>query len=252
MTDAEKWVRENSRARGSAWSVMLALGEMADRCVAVCTADQVERSALISRRELYRALLAQEEIGEIKRLSKVGSNKQVRAFHFSKLSCASLREFPNPLCPRKLSRLSAPVPDLRIGNGSCAKTMLPFPTTRASQDECEECQGTGWRRIARLDGEAGEVVIRCRHEIAAIVGRRWGIAPDSRDDLVSYVLPAEGPRALPATQDSFDWDRAQVVLQKASLEQWVSDNGVFTPDGPEAKREGLPPSNVIFFQRRSA
>jgi hypothetical protein len=252
MTDAEKWVRENSKARGSAWSVMLALGELADRCVAVCTADQVERSARISRRELYRALLAQEEMGEIKRLSKVGSNKQLRAFHFSKLSCANLREFPNPLCPRKLSRLSAPVPDLRIGNGSCAKTMLPFPTTRTSQEECEECQGSGWRRIARPDGEAGEVAIRCRHEITAIVGRRWGIAPDSRDDLVRYVLPPEAPRALPTTQDSFDWDRAQAVLQKARLEQWANDNGVHTADGPEVKREGSPPSNVICFQRKSA
>jgi hypothetical protein len=221
MTDAERWVREHSQAKGSAWSVMLALAALADRCVAACTADQLESGARISRRELYRALLAQEELDEIERLSKVGSNKQLRAFHFARISCASTWGVSHPLCPRKQS----PVPDLRIRNGSCAKKMLPFTRTSFSQEDCEECSGTGWRRIGRPDGEPGEVVIRCQHELAAMVGGRWK-KPDSRDDPTWHPWLTEENSTPAAKQESFDWGRAALEAQMISLEEWGRANGV--------------------------
>ncbi len=243
MTVAERWVRENSKAAGSAWSLMLALSARAQGCVVVASAEQMITDARISRRELYRALLAQEELGEIERLSKVGSNKQLRAFHFPKFSCANTLAGSHPLCPRKQS----PVPDLRIGNGSCANGMLPFPMQDFSPEECEECRGTGYKRTPRPDGIPGEVAVRCNHELAAVVGGRWKKL-DLQNDPTWRPRFAQENGTPAAQQESFDWSRAELDVQKTRFERRCRELGISVREDEQQKAERL--KNVVEFPVR--
>jgi hypothetical protein len=178
--------------------------------------------------------MAQEELREIERLSQVGSNKRLRSFHFSKLSCAIVGEILNPLCPRKHSRLTAPVPDLRRREKLAQDGGGLFTAMRRSGEailECEECRGTGTRMVERTDGLPGKWAVRCTHSIARIVSQGWRLAVPYEEEkfeerqyrklLSPHVSPTPRSVASPAQQQSFNWRRNEPIeMQKARLHQW--------------------------------
>jgi hypothetical protein len=235
MNPVMEWVWQHSRTRGSEKTVLMTLAARAEGCVATCTAEYLIENAGVSRRQLFRCLaMAQEELREIERLSQVGSNKRLRAFHFAKLSCAMVGEILNPLCPRKHSHLTAPVPDPRRREKLAQDGGGLFTAMRSSGEailECEECRGSGTRMVERTDGLPGKWAVRCTHPIARIVSRQWRLAVpyevekfeerQYRKLLSPHVSSTQRSISPPAQQQSFGWNRSEPIeIQKARLRQW--------------------------------
>lgn len=164
--EAERWVREHSRANGSARSLMFALARFAKDCLVVCRALDLEREARISRPQLYRCLARVEDLGEIERTMQHHEKAKFREFHIVGF-CKS--QSLNEKCPVNY-RKHGQVSDLR-STSLIASSLLPFPRAAFSQDDCEECRGTGYRdlTIQTHDGQPHRIVSSCLHEIAAIV-----------------------------------------------------------------------------------
>ena len=97
--------------------------------------------------------------------------------------------------------------------------MLNFPAAIVSKDECEECRGTGYRMVARIDGAPGQVAVRCEHKIAAIAGR-WQTVATWQDDFFSRVAFRRESRSPTAEQLGIDWAGKELERQKAKLAEW--------------------------------
>jgi len=172
MNELEQWVEERSQVTGAGYTLLRVLAKRADGCVAKYRPEQLTRGARISRPQLYRLLAQAENLGEIQRVREVVGNKRVPSVHFDKYcSLMGTRVF-HPLCPRKQSAVS----DLRRSSLMSLTPLLNFPAAIVSQDECEECRGTGYRMVARPDGAAGQIAVRCAHKIAAIAGKWQTVA----------------------------------------------------------------------------
>lgn len=210
MNEAERWVRENSTARGSSWSLILALAIQAKGCVAISTTEWLIAEARISRRELFRSLFELCQAGELQKLTKERDPKRLRAFHFAKMNCARLSGLHHPLCPRKQST----VPDLRMGNGYCAKALLPFPQTE-------------WKLAPNWLDE-------------------W--EDHHRFDELRLLSLIDSKKLSTAEQKPFDWHRAEAIWQKARLEEWLKNH----PEVPAKPKEDAMPKNVIVMRRKTA
>lgn len=185
MTGAEYWVRDYSKANSSARTLMFALARFAKGCVVVSTALNLQREARISRPQLYRCLAWLEELREIERLTKHGENKRFRRYHLVGFCESPSLTQKCSISYRKQSRVSdLRTPSLRVSS------LLPFPRTAVSQEECEECRGSGYRdfTIVTHDGQTQKVAIPCAHEIAAIAGR-WKPVETWQDQFLRPVLP---------------------------------------------------------------
>jgi hypothetical protein len=232
MTDAEKWVRENSEAKGSAWWFMLTLAARAEGCIALSTAEQLIEGAKISRRELYRVLLAQCQSGELERVSKQRDPKPLRAFHFAKMNCAKDERLRHPLCPCKQST----VPDLRKRMAHGLTSMRKGLGTDFPQEMLKAFYGVQLPLLPEI------------HEAAYRAYRgeeppRWRTATSVGDDLLFRPVPVETRHIQPpAKQLAFEDVIAEQKRQK--LQEWVREHAEVKPEAPR--------SNVVVFQRRTA
>ncbi len=251
MTGAEMWVRENSQAKGSAWWLMLALAERAQGCVAISTAEELVEAARISHRELYRALLAQCQLGEIERLSQPRDPKPVRAFHFAKMNCVSTwrsGSFQHPLCPCKQST----VPDLRKKTTQDLELSERSAGNYFPQDVLRVSAGIQLLLLPEIH----EAKLRAFHAEEPL----WQPASTPQSDMYFLAecralagIGQPQQTGMPrAEQRTFDWDVSKAISEKARLEKWARELGVRSTDDPKVKREKALPENVIVFQRRTA
>ena len=150
--EAVQWVEEESRARGTEWTLLWAMAKRAMGCIAQMTADQAIKEGRLSRSELYRALRRLESLGELERLSQNGERKRVRVFHLRGIHLSQGFAVFSPVCPRK----QTPIPDLkdrrRVETGG-----------KQEAENCCLCRGTNWKLVPRPDG-TGQMAVKCdRH-----------------------------------------------------------------------------------------
>jgi hypothetical protein len=245
MTCAEQWVRDSSRASGSARALMFALARFAKGCVVVCTAMDLEREARISRPQLYRCLAWLEELREIERLMKHGENKRFRRYHLIGFCESPSLTQKCSVSYRKHGRVSdLRTPSLRVSS------LLPFPRMVASQEECEECRGSGYRDFTILthDGYPQRVAIPCTHEIAAIAGR-WRLAETWQDQFLRPVLPSHpterGAEQLTLAEYQERLRRDELKRQR---ERILQDH----PSNPSGADESALPAKVVVMRRKTA
>lgn len=245
MTGAEQWVRDESKANGSARALMFALARFAKGCVVISTALDLQREARISRPQLYRCLAWLEELHEIQRLMKQGENKRFRRYHLVGFcESPSLTQKCSVSCRRHGQVSDLRSASLRVSN------LLPFPRTVVSQEECEECRGSGYRdfTILTYDGQPQKIAVPCAHEIAAIAGR-WKPVETWQDRLLRPVLTHQsnqrGAEQLTLAEFAEQQRREELQQQREKILQEHSS----MPTGPH---EQAFPENVIVFQRRSA
>ena len=101
--------------------------------------------------------------------------------------------------------------------------LLNFPAAIVSQDECEECRGTGYRMVARPDGAAGQIAVRCAHKIAAIAGK-WQTVATWQDGFLGPVALRRESRSPTAEQLAIDWAGKELERQKAELAEWSREH----------------------------
>jgi len=186
MNLAEEWVRKHSRADASARSLMFALAHLGrGSCRVRFTAAELMREARISRPHLYRCFAMLEELGEVERLMEHHEKKRFREIHLAGFCKSHSLIGKCPVSYRKHGQVS----DLRR-TSLIVSSLLPFPRICVSQEECEECRGSGYRdfTIIAHDGQPQRVAIPCTHEIAAIAGR-WRPVETWQDQFVRFVLP---------------------------------------------------------------
>jgi hypothetical protein len=127
---------------------------------------------------------------------------------------------------------------------------LPFPRTVVSQEECEECRGTGYKDFTILthDGQSQKVVIPCAHEIAAIAGR-WKPVETWQDQFLRPVLPSspEGRGAEQLTLAEF-----QERLRRDELRRQRDKIIQAHPSAPNEAHEPALPTNVVVMKRKTA
>lgn len=242
MKPAEQWVRDYSKANSSARSLMFALARFAEGCVVVCTALDLRREARISRPQLYRCLAWLEELREIERLTKHGENRRFRRFHMVGFCESPSLMQKCSVSYRKQSRVSdLKTPSLQVSS------LLPFPRSFVSADECEECRGSGYRDFTILahDGQPQKVAIRCNHEVASIAGR-WRPIETWQDRFLLPELPraSEESGARQMTLAEFQ-ERLRQDELKRRREQIPQEHLV-------APASQTPVANVIVMNRKTA
>jgi len=244
--EAEAWTREHSRANGSARSLMFALARFAKGCLVLCRAIDLEREARISRAQLYRCLTRVEDLGEIERTKQHHEKTNFREFHIVGFCKSQSLNEKCPLTYRKRGQIS----DLRR-TSLTVSSLLPFPRAAFSQDDCEECRGTGYKdlTIQMHDGQPHKVVIPCAHEIAAISGGRWKPIETWQDQFLH--------RALACTPDKKSAEQITLAefqerLRREELRQQREKILREHPQTPVQPEEQALPANVIVMKRKTA
>jgi len=244
VNEAEKWVRENSRANGSGRSLMFALARFANGCLVICRAHDLEREARISRPQLYRWLSRLEDLGELQRLMEHHEKKSFRRYHLTGFCKSHSLNAKCAVSYRKQGQVS----DLRR-TSLIVSSLLPFPCTVFTPDDCEQCRGTGYRdfTIITHDGTPQRVAIPCAHEIAAIAGR-WKPVETWQDELLSHM-----PQFAASERQAEQLTLAEFKVQQRREELRQQQQKILQEYGETPKpAEAALPENVIVMRRKTA